>query len=473
MIIPTWDTVIGTVANTGARFPGTVADDATVGTIAWSNPGNATATDSSAATAVLIGGGVSHYLKCTNFGFNGIPANNTIYGIKVDVVCKDNMAIMGDYSVKLVKHDGTLGSESLSLIAWPLAYGTRTYGGPTDLLGYTGVTADNINGNSVFGVVISVSVGLSDTAYIDSVSITIYYAPTSNGPSYRQYTGGGAPFYMIGTPTGSIDNGTIDLNDRPIVDLTEPSSCVYFYSDSVDPLWYILSLVWLVGGVPTLLTEAEAITKFRDDGLHMGGFTYADDALAYEVIVDADYVTRYSAYPVVCLHGYAPTSAFRVQYPYRSVDETFGTASSGWQSEFYTDHEGATQYVERQTRAIGTAVTMYLMTSFNDNPHGNSGSYSEVGVIEGTDNYLWNVDAKQVYIYGLHLNPSLGINAYFLDFTPDPITTQALTYPHDRNPILFMRSGGVLSATLPMWEWLDVSGTMQWVNTGNATVSLP
>lgn len=57
---------------TETKSPGTLADDAAVGTVAWSNPSNAASSNDSYATASGAGG-TTHYLKATNFGF-AIPA---------------------------------------------------------------------------------------------------------------------------------------------------------------------------------------------------------------------------------------------------------------------------------------------------------------------------------------------------------------------------------------------------------------
>lgn len=69
----------------GPNGTGTGADDASVGTITWSNPGNITASDNTYATN-LTGciTSVSHYLKATNFGFS-VPAGATITGITVEI----------------------------------------------------------------------------------------------------------------------------------------------------------------------------------------------------------------------------------------------------------------------------------------------------------------------------------------------------------------------------------------------------
>ena len=92
-------------SDTGALSPGTIADDATVGTVAWTNPDNAKVSDNVYATVSLIGIGISHYLKATNFGFS-IPTGATINGILVEIEKKDiSAAVSGghDEYVKIVK----------------------------------------------------------------------------------------------------------------------------------------------------------------------------------------------------------------------------------------------------------------------------------------------------------------------------------------------------------------------------------
>ena len=75
--------------DTGARTATSTSDcvdDATVGTQAWTNPGNAAVFGGSSATISTNASVTSHYLKCTNFGFSGlIPAGSTIDGIELIV----------------------------------------------------------------------------------------------------------------------------------------------------------------------------------------------------------------------------------------------------------------------------------------------------------------------------------------------------------------------------------------------------
>jgi len=70
--------------DTGAISPGTLADDAAVGAVAWTNPGNAASSDNAYAVFSTSGVQQSHYLKATNFGFS-IPAGATIDGVAVSI----------------------------------------------------------------------------------------------------------------------------------------------------------------------------------------------------------------------------------------------------------------------------------------------------------------------------------------------------------------------------------------------------
>lgn len=64
-----------------ALYPSTWSDDSAVGTITWSNPGNAAAEDGVFATAAA---GTSHYIKGLNVA-PAIPAGGTVVGIQVDI----------------------------------------------------------------------------------------------------------------------------------------------------------------------------------------------------------------------------------------------------------------------------------------------------------------------------------------------------------------------------------------------------
>ncbi|KKK68280.1 hypothetical protein LCGC14_2945630, partial [marine sediment metagenome] len=161
------------------RSPGNVVDDASVGTVAWSNPDNAkTSNDAYATTGNL--NVVSHYLKATNFGFS-IPTGSTINGIIVEIEKWEDISPFGgvkDSEVKVVKSDGTIGSTNKAdtVTRWPTP-DSDTYissGTNNDLWGEVW-TAEDIN-DIDFGAVLA-AVGVptgpaTSYANVDHIQIT-------------------------------------------------------------------------------------------------------------------------------------------------------------------------------------------------------------------------------------------------------------------------------------------------------------
>lgn len=476
MITPTWDSEYTDITDSGWQDPNAVVDDASIGTVAWSNPTNAKTSNDAYATAVLGSFAISHYLKATDFHWTPLAPNQVVLGIEIRIERKSVLAGAADYEVRLVKSDGSLCSTNLKLSPGYTNTDTYvTYGGSTNLCGYTDIAYTDVN-DSDFGVVLSCQADpFGQTVYVDHIQVKIHYGTLGTGPSCKQYHGGGAPLYELGDPPGITVIGNIDLNNRVILAPDTPSSTIILtWLDGWGDLYVILSTVWLVDGVATVLSVEDATTKFEVDGLHLGAFLYQIDAIAYAAVLQADQLTRYQAYPVVCLHGHPTTYNYRVQYPYRSFDVT-STTTGDWASSFYTDHNGDTQYIELQLRDAGMVYTWDagFLVSFNDDPHGDS-LYPGPSMppSPGTGDYLYHMTGRSVYIQHLGITHSTG-SARFFPFTPDPVTDAAPTPAHDQYPVLFMRDPGtgVLSATVPMWEWLNVGGVNQWVNTGNATVS--
>jgi hypothetical protein len=108
------------MASQGPNSPGTMADDATVGTQAWSNPDNAKISD-------------NVYAKITNF---------------------NAFANYLDNSIKIIKSDGTFGTTNKATTnLWPTSDTYISYGSSIDLWGETW-TAEDIN-DADFGVVLS------------------------------------------------------------------------------------------------------------------------------------------------------------------------------------------------------------------------------------------------------------------------------------------------------------------------------
>ncbi len=154
------DILIAWAADTGTTSPGTMADDATVGTVAWNNPDYAKASDNAYAAWGNSSGATrySHYLKATNFGFS-IPSGATINGILVEIerVASENGSnYVKETEVKIVKADGTIGTTNKAdtVTKWQTTTDAYySYGGASDLWNETW---DSTKINDVdFGVVLA------------------------------------------------------------------------------------------------------------------------------------------------------------------------------------------------------------------------------------------------------------------------------------------------------------------------------
>ncbi len=174
------------MATAGPNAPGTMANDAAVGTDSWGTPNNAKVSDNSYAIAVASSTSDSNYLKATNFGF-AIPSGATINGVSVSIEryfsTTPNSA--KDKVVKLVK-GGTVSGDNKADTGtnWPSTDTAKTYGGAADLWGLT--LTDTDTNASTFGVVLQIAKTISDgktasNAYVDFISITITYTEGGGG----------------------------------------------------------------------------------------------------------------------------------------------------------------------------------------------------------------------------------------------------------------------------------------------------
>lgn len=159
------------MATAGPNYASTADSDSTLSGNAWSNPGNAAASDNAYATASSNG---TQYLKATGFGFS-IPTGATIDGIVVEWERKTSSSGVTDKAVRIVKA-GAVGSTDKSAAGdWPTTDTFKSYGGSTDLWGETWTAADINSAN--FGAAIATQSTLVRTNSVDSVRITVYYTP--------------------------------------------------------------------------------------------------------------------------------------------------------------------------------------------------------------------------------------------------------------------------------------------------------
>lgn len=155
---------------------GTLADDNSHGTVAWS----LTAGALPATSGTITGGQITHYLKATNFGF-AIPSTATIIGIVATFVRSQftPSATTADESVRLVKAGSVTGADESAGALWGTGE-TKIFGGATDLWGTTW-TPTQVNG-STFGIVIAAKGPgpFSNSGIVQALSITVYYQPTGS-----------------------------------------------------------------------------------------------------------------------------------------------------------------------------------------------------------------------------------------------------------------------------------------------------
>lgn len=184
-----WNALAATVSGS----PTNCVDNGGVGTITWSNPGRAMASDNSYATASVNDNQISHYLQCTGYGF-AIPANAVINGITVNVERNSSTTtatVPTDYQVRLVKAGVMGATDRATATNYTTADVVEAHGGATDLWGDTW-TPSNINASN-FGVAFSTQKpgtgGGNRTVSVDYIEITIDYSmpfsctPPSNTPA--------------------------------------------------------------------------------------------------------------------------------------------------------------------------------------------------------------------------------------------------------------------------------------------------
>lgn len=164
--------------NSVTRSPATITSDASIGTVAWTNPTRVAASDNQRATADLASGNISQYLKCTNYGFT-FTSSDVVFGILPQVEKRDSTTSgsIFDYRARLVKAGAIQSTDKASSAEWPNNDTLVDYGGEADLWGGTWAYTD-IN-NSGFGFALSAQrIGgiLTAQAAVDWVPITVYYA---------------------------------------------------------------------------------------------------------------------------------------------------------------------------------------------------------------------------------------------------------------------------------------------------------
>lgn len=130
--------------------PSTCTSTTGVGTVAWSNPGNAKVSDGSYATSTLGNATTSNYLNCSGFNLN-VPTGAVISGITVSVTRKSDGGTIKDAYVYLIKSASiSTAFNGATSTTYPTSNTVEAHGGQSSLWGTTWTSA--ILNASNFGV---------------------------------------------------------------------------------------------------------------------------------------------------------------------------------------------------------------------------------------------------------------------------------------------------------------------------------
>lgn len=167
-------------ALTMTSSPSNCSSQTGVGSIDWSFPGQATASDNSYATASLDGQ-VTRYLWCSGYGFS-IPAGAVVNGITINVQRHVNRTDRGgakDASVRVVNNGVVVGNDLASGNYYTTSDVVEAHGGANDLWG-VGWTAGEINASN-FGAAFAATnpdpAGKAVTVSVDHIQIVVDYTP--------------------------------------------------------------------------------------------------------------------------------------------------------------------------------------------------------------------------------------------------------------------------------------------------------
>lgn len=178
------------MASTGFTICGTGANDAGIGTQAWSNPGNVTADDASNASGAAADKDEQmNWLKGSNFGFS-IPAGSTIDGIEARLQAADveESAVAGITHVAIYKDDSTAGDDletgETIVTATPTNY---DYGDSSELWGLSWTAAEinssdfqlriSMNANNISGF-------FAGDPVVDFLAVNVHYTESSGETTF-------------------------------------------------------------------------------------------------------------------------------------------------------------------------------------------------------------------------------------------------------------------------------------------------
>lgn len=224
---------IASTGVTGSTNSGTGVNNAAVGSIAWTNPGNITTSGTPYATIPTVAiATTTNYLQGSKYGFS-IPANAIIDGITLVIrrqTSGTTSPLLQDDRVSLVKNGLIQPINKAQInVNWSASLGTATYGGVADNWGIAWTAADINDPN--FGVVLSAinpSTSFTRTATVDYMRITVNYSIPGTLNWYTVSSGG--------TPIGSGSSfNPVGVAGSGIANTNTPGTTTFYAACSTNP----------------------------------------------------------------------------------------------------------------------------------------------------------------------------------------------------------------------------------------------
>jgi hypothetical protein len=150
-------------------------NDATIGSVGWSNPELAGNADDAFATAKLGTTATSNYLKAADFGFK-LASTSVVEGIEVviDRSASSDTAI-SDHELRVALDGLFLPKVGQSSGPWPSTEAAASYGGMGELWDADSAITPALVNKANFGIALAVkTAGEAATAKVDSIRVRLF-----------------------------------------------------------------------------------------------------------------------------------------------------------------------------------------------------------------------------------------------------------------------------------------------------------
>ncbi len=405
-----------TVSNV-VNSPSTVVDDASIGTLVWNTPANATASDNAYSFVSSNPGATSHYLKATNYGF-AIPTGATINGILVEVERKMSgpTPTIVDNEIKIVKSDGSIGTTNKSTgDTWTTSDVYASYGGQSDLWGETWTPADINNAN--FGAVLSVITTLR-TANVDHIRITVYYTPQDPNLGMSIVSSGtthGFTPYWIGTLADSriASSATWNAKENALTFLSGINRSVNTITldQSFGAIWTAASTTF-VGGVTmgTSTTTSATSTNFAANTICLIGDT-CRTTWPIGNIYTANYPVTLSglafglAFGTTTNNVWGGEQTFLASTTLQNFTALNSTTTNGTSTSFYTNT--LSSLIARLTSIVAGDISVGALIATNSTSTSSTSTVSYIGSLiagNSTSTNLFSTTASSTNLFATNGN---------------------------------------------------------------------